>query len=158
MAAHKFLVSIIFFLGSVNLVAADITIRRAEITNGSLNIEGRVRPRQPNVTIEIDGARTSVDTKLDGRFSFKGKDFPVTCKVELSGGSEKSSALIRYCALRGSVGPTGPVGPAGPPGMAGNPGPAGPAGPAGPPGVAGNPGPIGPAGPAGPSPGVSAQQ
>ena len=101
MAAHKFLVSIILFFGSVNLVAADITIRRAEITNGSLNIEGRVRPRQPNVTIEIDGARTSVDTKLDGRFSFKGKDFPVTCKVELSGGSEKSPRsfdTVRFAA------------------------------------------------------------
>lgn len=140
--------------------SADIFITSASIRRGDLVIEGRIRrTRDPNVEIKISPAKTvKVESTATGAFRWTGTEFPTTCVVTITSGSETRDAVIQNCGPagppgpEGQPGPTGSAGPAGPPGPPGSPGPAGPPGPPGPTGLAGPPGPVGPAGPSGSPP------
>lgn len=137
--------------------SADISVTNASIRRGDLVIEGRIRRTgDPNVEIQISPAKTvKVQSAATGAFKWMGPEFPTTCTVTITSGSETRDAVIQNCGPAGPPGPEGPPGPAGsagPAGPAGSTGPAGPPGPPGPAGLAGPPGPVGPAGPSGSPP------
>ncbi|MBN9147706.1 MAG: hypothetical protein J0I83_05800 [Nitrobacter sp.] len=128
--------------------SADIFITSATIRRGDLVIEGRIRgTRDPNVEIKINPAKTvKIESTGTGAFRWSGAEFPSTCIVTITSGSQTRDAVIQNCGAAGAPGPAGPPGPTGPAGPAGSAGPAGPPGPPGPAGLAGPPGPAGPAG------------
>lgn len=146
---------------STSSASAAITIQRAQISAGSLWIGGRAQPRVPKVIVKISpGSSIELNTRPDGSFSWRGKEFPTTCVVEIEGGGQSVKALVSSCGPQGPAGAAGATGPQGPTGSQGSAGPAGPAGPQGPAGPVGAQGPAGPAGSQGPAgpPGVAGAQ
>jgi Collagen triple helix repeat (20 copies) len=136
---------------SIDPASAAIAIHRAQITSGSLWINGRIQPRAPKVIVKISPTSTiELDTRPNGTFSWQGKEYPTTCVLQVEAGGQSVTALVSGCGQQGPAGAQGPVGAAGPPGPAGPVGAQGPAGPAGPQGPAGPPGAVGAQGPAGP--------
>ncbi len=111
--------------------ASAITVKKAQIKNGALEVRGK--EAAPGATITLDGVSTGAIASGSGAYKASAVVLPSDCIVTIGDGVSTVDALVKSC---GPVGPQGPQGIQGEPGVDGAPGgpegPEGPAGPAGP--------------------------
>ncbi len=100
--------------------SAEISIRRAEIFEGSISVSGRSAPAEETVLWE--GQDTGKKTNRRGRFRFVTTTLPSDCVGEVKIGAETRDVVVKYCS------PQGPKGDTGAPGPIGETGPQGPKG------------------------------